>query len=152
MPARRSIHLFTIGFTKKTAEEFFGKLKAAGVACVIDVRIHNVSQLAGFAKKPDLEYFLREIAGIEYVHLPILAPTEEMMKRYRAGKGSWAAYAKQFTKLITSRQIEQHVSPELLDGACLLCSEDKPEQCHRSLVAEYLRAAWKDVEMRITHL
>jgi uncharacterized protein (DUF488 family) len=119
---------------------------------VIDVRIHNVSQLAGFAKKPDLEYFLREIAGIEYVHLPILAPTEEMLKRYRAGKGSWAAYAKQFTRLITSRQIEQHVSPDLLDGACLLCSEDKAEQCHRSLVAEYLRQAWRDIEVRITHL
>jgi len=152
MGNRRAIHLYTIGFTRKTAEQFFGKLKQAGVKRVIDVRIHNVSQLAGFAKKDDLEYFLRELANIEYMHLPILAPTEEMMKSYRAGKGNWDAYARKFTRLIRSRKIEEQVSPELLDGACLLCSEDTPDECHRRLVAEYLMEAWGDIDVQITHL
>lgn len=146
----RPIHLYTIGFTKKSAEAFFTKLREAGVRRVIDVRLNNVSQLAGFSKKEDLAYFLRTICGIEYFHKLELAPTQELLDTYKKQKGTWADYELQFIELMTARQIEHCVSMELMDGACLLCSEDKPERCHRRLVAEYLQEKWHDVE--ITHI
>ena len=143
--------LFTIGFTKKTAEEFFGKLRDAGVRRVVDVRLNNVSQLSGFAKQRDLPYFLREIGGMDYVHMPQLAPTKEILDGYKKNKGAWEDYEKQFNALMRERRVEETVAKAAVDGGCLLCSEDKPHYCHRRLVAEYLRDRWGKAT-RILHL
>jgi uncharacterized protein (DUF488 family) len=142
--------VFTIGFTKTTAESFFGRLEKAGVRKMVDVRLNNVSQLAGFAKKNDLRYFLRALCGIEYSHWPELAPTQEMLDAYKKQRGVWSDYEKLFLELMASRRIEETIPREVLDGACLLCSEDTPEHCHRRLVAEYLKSRWGDVD--IVHL
>lgn len=144
------INLFTIGFTQKTAEFFFETLIASGVKRIIDTRLNNVSQLAGFAKRKDLEYFLKTIGNIEYIHIVDLAPTKDILDAYKKQQGDWETYEKQFLELISDRQIEQTVSPELMDGSCLLCSEAKPHYCHRRLVAEYLNGKWGNV--RICHL
>ena len=96
----KAISIFTIGFTKKTAEEFFAKLQAAGVKRVIDIRLNNVSQLAGFSKKDDLRYFLRAIAGIDYLHVPELAPTQDILDAYKKHKGDWSVYETEFMKLM----------------------------------------------------
>src|SRR5438270_3350521 len=101
--------LYTIGFTQKSAEEFFTLLKQANVQRVLDVRLHNDSQLAGFSKKKDLEYFLRAIANIGYVHLPELAPTPELFDQYKKKRGAWPAYAKNFVRLMASRKIEEQI-------------------------------------------
>jgi uncharacterized protein (DUF488 family) len=140
--------LFTIGFTKKNAERFFEALRGAGVKRVVDVRLNNVSQLAGFAKKQDLVYFLEKICGMEYVHLPVLAPTQEMLDEYKKARGGWEKYQERFLGLMKERAIESGLSRDLLSGACLLCSEDKPDRCHRRLVAEYLQRQWRDVIIR----
>lgn len=144
----KTIQLFTIGFTKKNAEEFFGKMMEAGVKRVVDVRLNNTSQLAGFAKKDDLIYFLKKIGGIDYVHLPELAPTQEMLDEYKKNKGDWSVYESRFLELIAQREIEKTVPPEILEHGCLLCSEDKPHQCHRRLVAEYLSGKWGTIATR----
>jgi len=145
------VALYTIGFTKKKADYFFGKLKRAGVKRVLDVRLNNVSQLAGFAKRDDLAYFLKQLGDMEYAHLTELAPTQEMLDAYKKHKGEWAVYETEFLNLMERRQIEKTLDKETLDGGCLLCSEDKPHHCHRRLVAEYLRGKWGD-EVRVTHL
>jgi uncharacterized protein (DUF488 family) len=141
------IKLFTIGFTKKSAEEFFTKLQGAGVARVLDVRLNNSSQLAGFTIKEDLAFFLRAIAGIGYVHLPDLAPTQDILTAYKKEKGDWLEYEKKFLALMRERKIEERSRRELFDGGCLLCSEETPHQCHRRLVAEYLAEKWGNVEI-----
>ncbi|NES17994.1 MAG: DUF488 domain-containing protein [Symploca sp. SIO3E6] len=146
----QQINLFTIGFTQKSAQKFFNTLQQADVKTVIDTRLNNVSQLAGFTKKADLEYFLKTIGKINYVHILDLAPTKDIVDEYKKKKGDWDTYEQKFLQLIANRQIEQKVSPELIDGACLLCSEAKPHQCHRRLVAEYLNDKWGNV--RICHL
>lgn len=141
--------LFTIGFTKSSAQHFFSRLKNSGATRVVDVRLNNVSQLAGFAKRDDLRYFASEICGMNYAHIPALAPTQDILDEYKKNKGDWNVYAAKFNELIERRHIET-LGRELLDGGCLLCSEDKPHHCHRRLVAEYLRQKWSDVE--IVHL
>lgn len=141
--------IFTIGFTHKTAQEFFEQLRRAGVRRVVDVRLNNVSQLAGFTKKPDLPYFLRTIAGIDYVHAVILAPTAALLNAYRRA-GDWVTYEAEFLLLLQQRRVEAQVTRELLDTSCLLCSESEPHHCHRRLVAEYLQRHWNDVS--IEHL
>lgn len=146
----KPIDLFTIGFTKKTAQKFFDTIKKAGVERVIDTRLNNVSQLAGFTKKSDLQYFLKTIADIDYVHLLDLAPTKDILDEYKKKKGDWATYEQKFVQLIANRQIEKKVSPEQIDNACLLCSEAKPHHCHRRLVAEYLNNKWENIN--ICHL
>lgn len=142
--------MFTIGFTQKSAQKFFETLKKAGVKRVIDTRLNNVSQLAGFAKRADLEYFLKTIDDIDYVHILDLAPTKDILDEYKKQKGDWSIYEQKFLKLMADRQIERKVSPDLADGACLLCSEAKPHNCHRRLVAEYLNKKWGNI--RIQHL
>jgi uncharacterized protein (DUF488 family) len=144
------VKLFTIGFTKKTAEEFFTRLTQAGVRRVIDIRLNNVSQLAGFTKRDDLRYFLRTIGGIDYQHRPDLAPTQQILDAFKKNKGSWAVYERDFLALLAERGAERAVTPDLLHEACLLCSEEKTAQCHRRLVAEYLHSKWGNVE--ILHL
>ena len=140
-----SIFIATIGFTKKSAEKFFTSLQQAGVKRVVDVRLNNISQLAGFTKMEDLRFFLKAIGGIDYVHLPELAPTQEMLDVYKKQKGSWSEYEKKFLGLMSDRHIENKVPRDIIDGGCLLCSEDKPHHCHRRLVAEYLANHWGDV-------
>ena len=132
----------TIGFTRTSAENFFRRLTEAGVRKVVDVRLHNSSQLAGFAKAGDLGYFLTAIGGIDYAHEPLLAPTEAMLRTYRQEKGGWAAYEERFLALMAERRIESRLTPGSLDGACLLCSEATPDHCHRRLVVDYLNRRW----------
>jgi uncharacterized protein (DUF488 family) len=123
-------------------------LKNTGVKRLVDVRLNNVSQLAGFTKKEDLRYFTKAICNIDYVHLPELAPTAEILDPYKKAKnGDWQLYERQFAGLMRSRHIESTTSRELLDGGCLLCSEEKPHHCHRRLVAEYLKEHWPDVDI-----
>jgi uncharacterized protein (DUF488 family) len=141
--------LFTIGFTKSSAEQFFSRLRRANVKRLIDVRLNNVSQLAGFAKKDDLKYFASAICNIEYEHIPELAPTKDILDEYKKKKGLWSVYAEKFLALMAQRKIED-IERSRLEGGCLLCSEDKPHFCHRRLVAEYLQKKWGDVE--IEHL
>lgn len=135
---------------KKSAEQFFTRLKQPGLVRVVDARLYNVSQLAGFTKKNDLKFFLREICKIDYVHLPELAPTQDILDAYKKNGGDWVTYERQFLSLMAARHIEDKVDKNILDGGCLLCSEATPEHCHRRLVAEYLRGKWGDVE--IVHL
>ncbi len=144
------VKVFTIGFTKKTAEEFFSRLIRAGVKRVIDIRLNNVSQLAGFAKRDDLRYFLRTICSIDYIHYTDLAPSQEILENFKQNKGRWEIYERDFLALLNSRQVENKIKPELLNEACLLCSEEKPTQCHRRLVAEYFHSKWGN--MKINHL
>lgn len=142
--------VFTIGFTKKSAETFFTKLRRSGAKRIVDVRLNNVSQLAGFAKRTDLQFFLREICGMEYVHVPDLAPTQDILDEYKKNKGDWSLYETKFLDLMRRRQIEKKVDPAVIADGCLLCSEDKPHHCHRRLVAEYLKSHWGDME--ISHI
>ncbi|HKP97833.1 MAG TPA: DUF488 domain-containing protein [Fibrobacteria bacterium] len=139
--------IYTIGFTKKSAESFFTKIRSAGAKRLIDVRLNNVSQLAGFSKRDDLRFFTREICKAEYLHLPDLAPTQDILDAYKKEGGDWSVYEKAYLNLISSRKIEENISPNLFENACLLCSEDKPHHCHRRLVAEYLKTKWKDVQI-----
>jgi len=141
------MRVYTIGFTKKSAQRFFELLQESGAKRVVDVRLHNVSQLAGFAKKDDLAYFLDKICGMEYVHMPILAPTEEILVEYRKRRGGWERYQTRFLKLLEQRRIEEVVPRGVIADSCLLCSEDEPDRCHRRLVAEYLQQHWGDVEI-----
>lgn len=142
--------IHTIGFTRKTAEIFFSRLQAAGVARVIDTRLHNSSQLAGFAKKDDLRYFLRAVADIDYRQEPLLAPTADILDAFKKGRMAWIDYERHFLALMRERRIETTLSREILDQGCLLCSEEQPHHCHRRLVAEYLREHWGAVD--IVHL
>ena len=139
--------IFTIGFTKKSAETFFTLLRKAGVKRLIDVRLNNISQLAGFTKKNDLRYFAKAIGNIDYVHAPDLAPTQDILDTYKKHGGDWNSYERQFLDLMRARQVEEKTSRVVLDGGCLLCSEEKPRFCHRRLVAEYLKEHWGDVEI-----
>ena len=144
------MRMFTTGFTKKSASDFFGLLRQAGVRRVVDVRLNNISQLSGFAKRDDLAYFLQEICGVEYFHLPELAPTGEMLSDYRKQHRDWETYAAQFIALMQQRRIEKTVPKDVIADGCLLCSEDEPRHCHRRLVAEYLERYWGGLE--IVHL
>lgn len=140
--------LYTIGFTRKSAHDFFEALRSAGVARVVDVRLNNVSQLAGFTKKQDLAYFLAQITGAEYAHAPVLAPTQELLDSYRKHGTDWQSYETAFISLLRERQVETSWAGLLRDSDCLLCSEESPARCHRRLVAEYLAGHRSDVEIR----
>jgi len=132
-------HIYTIGFTGKSAKEFFTKLEDAKVKRILDIRLKNTSQLAGFAKKDDLKYFLMKINGIEYLHIPELAPTENIMESYKKKKINWKEYEMNLNMLLAERKVEDKMRNVLSEGDCLLCSEEKPDFCHRRLVAEYLQ-------------
>ena len=139
--------VFTIGFTKKSAETFFTRLQRTGVRRLVDVRLKNVSQLAGFTKRDDLRYFTRAICDIDYVHVPVLAPTQDILTAYKKENGDWSLYEQRFLDLMRQRRIERTIARDLIDGGCLLCSEEKPHHCHRRLVAEYLKQHWGDLEI-----
>ncbi|MDM8536797.1 DUF488 domain-containing protein [Desulfobacterales bacterium HSG17] len=140
--------VYTIGFTKKKAEYFFSALQKSGVKRVVDVRLNNVSQLAGFAKRDDLKYFLNEISKIDYIHIPELAPDKEILDSFKKKKGDWDAYQDSFIKLITKRQIDKKYAGKILVGDCLMCSEDKPDNCHRRLVLEYFQKCWGNITIK----
>jgi uncharacterized protein (DUF488 family) len=140
--------LYTIGFTKKNAETFFSKLQKAGVTKLIDIRLNNVSQLAGFAKKDDLIYFLKQLCNCDYIHMPALAPTKDILDSYKKKKIDWNDYENKFNKLITQRNIEKKFTAEELNNACLLCSEHTADQCHRRLVAEYLQKEIPNIQIK----
>ncbi|MHC1728998.1 MAG: DUF488 family protein [Syntrophobacteraceae bacterium] len=144
------IKLFTMGTTKKSAESFFTLLSSAGVRTVIDIRLNNTSQLAGFTKRDDLRFFLKAICGIDYLHMPDCAPTKEILDEYRQKGSEWATYERKFLRLISDRRIEKSVPGVSAHNGCLLCSEETPDHCHRRLVAEYLLDKWGDME--IVHL
>jgi uncharacterized protein (DUF488 family) len=144
------IKLFTIGFTGKSAERFFSLLKDAGVKRIIDIRLNNKSQLAGWAKGSDLPFFAKEIGNIGYEHNIDFAPTKDLLSRYRDKTTSWQEYEIEFLRLLNSRNVAQRTDIEQLHEACLLCSEYFPDHCHRRLLAEYFQAVNSDVE--IIHL
>lgn len=142
--------IFTIGFTKKSAKEFFEALRHSGARHLLDIRLHNTSQLAGFTKREDLRYFLRQIVNMEYHEVPILAPEDSLLSDYRK-TGDWAKFEQSYLELIRQRQVERHIDPALFeDGVVLLCSEAEPNHCHRRLAAEYLARSM--VEAHIEHL
>ncbi len=140
METDKDFVLFTIGFTQKTADRFFSLLIGTGVRCIIDIRLNNVSQLAGFTKRDDLRYFLKTIAGIDYLHLPQLAPTKELLTAFKKKGGNWDTYKQAFQSLLLQRAPEKLLSPAQIHMGCLLCSEAEPECCHRSIVADYFEA------------
>lgn len=144
------MNVYTIGFTKKPARRFFELVKSSGARRIIDVRLNNVSQLAGFAKRDDLEYFARTICDVDYVHLPELAPTQALLDEYKKSGGTWVDYEVRFLDLMRQRAIEETTPRELIEDGCLLCSEHEPHHCHRRLVVEYLEPHWGPLE--VTHL
>lgn len=140
------MRLYTVGFTQKTAEQFFSLLVMHGVNCLVDIRLHPDGQLAGFTKQVDLPYFLEKLVGCRYRYLPALAPTQAILKRYRADK-NWDAYAYAYTVLLKERGIPDSLDRALFEEntCCLLCSEPTPARCHRRLAAEKLASSWPDV-------
>ncbi len=145
------MEVYSVGFTQSTAARFFGRLTEAGIKRLLDVRLNNTSQLAGFAKQDDLAYFLREICGAEYRHEPLLAPTQALLDSYKKQKGSWPDYERSFLALLADRRVEEKLDKSLFAiPTVLLCSEPAAEQCHRRLVLEYLQQQWGDLE--IIHL
>ena len=142
--------LYTIGFTRKSAAQFFGLLRDSGAKRVVDIRRRNTSGLARFAKKGDLEWFLRELCGMDYVHLPRLAPTDSLLDAYLKKQITWDEYVPQFNSLIQRRLIRAAIPQDIIADSCLLCSEPTPERCHRRLVAEHLQKHWGNIE--IVHL
>lgn len=137
------MEIYTIGFTQKTAAQFFGVLRQRGIRRLIDVRLNNSSQLAAFTKRDDLEYFLRELCGAEYLHEPSLAPTKEILDAYKGKEISWEEYEQRFRELLCRRAVETTLNRRMFDvPAVLLCSEPTAQRCHRRLVAEYLAEKW----------
>lgn len=139
--------LYTIGSTKKSAREFFETLKENGVKTLFDIRLNNMSQLAGFTKKNDLEYFLKEICNIKYIYLDILAPTKDIMDDYKNKKIDREEFKRRYIELIESRKVLEKINKNLLDNACLLCSGAKAEDCHRSLASEYIAENYEGINV-----
>lgn len=144
------MNLYTIGFTKKSAKEFFELLLKNNIKCVIDARLNNKSQLAGFTKQDDFKYFLEKIGNVRYTHILEWAPTEEILNSFKKKKINWEEYKNQYLALLRQRNIAKNIDFKEMDGACLLCSEEKPDYCHRRLLAEYLKELNKDI--KIVHL
>ena len=141
---------FTIGFTGKSAKEFFSLLEENNIKNLIDVRLNNVSQLAAFAKRDDLEFFLKKILSCEYAHRPDLAPTEIILKKYKAKTITWEVYTNEYIELLNSRNIISYLKKDEIKNSVFLCSEHQPKYCHRRLLVEYLQKHWDDFE--IVHL
>ncbi|HHY97175.1 MAG TPA: DUF488 domain-containing protein [Firmicutes bacterium] len=143
------MEVYTIGFSQKSAETFFGTLRQVGIKRLIDVRLNNISQLAGFAKAKDLPFFLRELCNAEYLYEPLFAPSQEILDSYKKGKGSWQTYEQQFLTLMEKRKIEERIPRSLFDvPSVLLCSEASADHCHRRLVLEYLQKKWGGIGIR----
>jgi uncharacterized protein (DUF488 family) len=150
-PGSKAMKVTTIGFTQKSAQRFFTLLKQAEVRTVLDVRLNITSQLAGFSKKPDLEFFLSELLDIKYIDLRELTPERDDLKQYRSGDLSWDDYASAYIELLAKRRVESNLDVTLFNGACLLCSEHSADRCHRRLAVEYLSSRWSN-RLSIEHL
>ena len=138
--------IYTLGFTKKSAREFFEILKDNNIEQIVDVRLNNTSQLAGFTKKKDLEFFLEEMGSIDYIHLDILAPDKELRKIK-----DWEEYSQKYLELIEKRDILNVINTDIFQKrSCLLCSEPSAEDCHRSILADYIKKHWENV--KVVHL
>ncbi len=142
---------YTIGFTQKNAQKFFTLIRHNNVARIVDVRLNNVSQLAGFAKHEDLKYFLSELCDADYIHVKELAPTKDILDAYKKNIITWDAYEDKFLNLMAQRNVERSIDISILENGCLLCSEHKPHHCHRRLVIEYLNKYW-DSKIEVIHL
>ncbi|HVJ01246.1 MAG TPA: DUF488 domain-containing protein [Sphingomonas sp.] len=142
--------LYTIGFTQTKAQNFFDRLEKAGVKSVLDTRLNRVSQLAGFAKQADLSFFLERLSGIHYSVEQSLAPTADMLDAYRKKEIGWSEYERRYLELLNARKVENSIDMTKLDYCCLLCSEAKPDHCHRRLAANYLAEARDNIT--IIHL
>jgi len=142
------ITIYTIGFTKKSAKDFFNLLKNNKVNKLIDTRINNTSQLAGFAKGTDLNYFLNQICNISYEHQVLFAPTKELLSNFRGSKMTWEEYEIKYLNLLDSRKIIEVINIDDLNNSCLLCSEHTPEHCHRRLLVEYLQKNYNNIEVK----
>ncbi|MDP2766357.1 MAG: DUF488 domain-containing protein, partial [Candidatus Methanoperedens sp.] len=146
-PTHTGMKIYTIGFTQKNAKKFFELLKKNNIKQMIDIRLNNTSQLAGFTKKDDLEFFLKELCGINYHHFKFLAPTKEIRDKYNKGK-DWNIYTKEYIELLENRKILDELDKSLFEKrTCFLCTEASADHCHRRLLAEYLKGHWKDVEV-----
>jgi uncharacterized protein (DUF488 family) len=140
------VEIFTIGFTKKNAAQFFGALREANVQQLVDVRLNNLSQLAGFTKRDDLAFFMAEICQGDYRHEPLLAPTQPLLDHYKKGGASWSQYERGFVRLLADRRVDECLDRSLFEPrTVLLCSEPTAERCHRRLVVEYLNERWGDI-------
>jgi uncharacterized protein (DUF488 family) len=137
--------IYTIGFTKKSARTFFELLRTSGAKRLVDVRLNNISQLSGFAKRDDLKYFLAELCNMDYSHELRLAPNQTMLDEYKKRGASWGDYERWYVDLISERRIDEEIPRDLVANSVLLCSEATPHQCHRRLAAEYLAKQWGDV-------
>lgn len=149
------ITIYTIGFTKKSAEQFFKLLEVNDVKTLFDVRLNNSTQLAGFSKGRDLEFFLKMILSIKYIHNIEFSPTKEILDDYKKKKITWENYEEEFNKLLMSRKLENYIKNNLkykLDKICFLCSEDTADYCHRRLVAEYIKDILKGEKIEIVHI
>ncbi|MBV9852206.1 MAG: DUF488 domain-containing protein [Armatimonadetes bacterium] len=149
--SQKGVEVFTIGVTRHSAPEFFGALRQAGIKRLLDVRLNNWTQLAGFTKRDDLPFFLEELCAAEYVHEPLLAPTRELLDDYKRHGGDWEQYEQDFLALMAERQVEKQISVKFFDiPTVLLCYEPEADFCHRRLVLEYLQEKWGC--LKITHL
>ena len=145
------MHIYTIGFGKKSAPQFFGTLRQHGIKRCIDVRISNTSQLAGFTKRSDLPFFLQELCGADYIAEPLLSPTLELMRSFRQGRTAWSDYERAYLALLAERRLEDRLDRHIFDvPTVLLCVEPAPEHCHRRLIVEYLQDKWGD--LTVEHL
>ncbi|MDD3436718.1 MAG: DUF488 domain-containing protein [Candidatus Gastranaerophilales bacterium] len=147
------MNIFTIGFAQKSAEDFFKLLIVNKIECLVDIRLNNSSQLAGFTKHKDLQYFLKTIVKIDYIHDIKYAPTKDILDAYKSGKISWEDYKIKYDNLISTRKVEDLFKNTVhgkYSNICLLCSEAQATNCHRRLLAEYLKSKFNDV--KIVHL
>lgn len=147
------MNIYTIGFTKKSAEQFFEALKDNNIELLVDVRLNNKSQLAGFTKGSDLVYFVKQIVGADYVHGDEYAPSKDLLDRYHKGTTSWEEYVTEYREIISRRGCHLKF-PERFrkyNNICLLCSEATPEMCHRRLLAEMIAENAKE-EIAIIHI
>lgn len=145
------ITLYTIGFTKKSAEQFFELLKKNKVNKLVDIRISNSSQLAGFAKGNDLKYFVKTICGIDYKHITDFAPTKDLLDKWRKEEITWNQYTEVYINLLKDRGILKKYGINIFNNTCFLCSEETPELCHRRLLVEYFKEHSTE-EITIKHL
>ncbi|WP_245809572.1 DUF488 family protein [Desulfamplus magnetovallimortis] len=151
MNQKSSIKIYTIGYTKKLAKIFFNLIRNENISTLIDVRLNNTSQLSAFAKKDDLEFFLHELCAVKYLHIPQLAPTQDILKGYKSKSITWKGYQSKYLDLLSKRNIDEIINSEILDQSCFLCSEHEPDNCHRRLAVEYL-VEYFDINAEIKHL
>jgi len=144
------LDLFTIGYTKKSAEKFFGIISENKIEIVADVRLYNSTQLAGFSKSWDLKYFLKQICNCSYIEMQEFAPTRSLFDNYKKGYIKWHEYERVYNEFLNTRANLDFFGAFQNKRICLLCAEDTPECCHRRLLAEKIAITYDNVT--IVHL